>query len=45
MKVARTVRAGGKGSDNFKSLPICINKDLLLSMKKSIANIGCYEAR
>ncbi|MFP3511455.1 hypothetical protein SB775_17740, partial [Peribacillus sp. SIMBA_075] len=27
MKVAPTVRAGGKGNDNFKPLPICIIKE------------------
>jgi hypothetical protein len=26
MKVAPTVLTGGKGGDNFKSLPICMNK-------------------
>ncbi|MEY9980596.1 hypothetical protein ABH968_005594, partial [Lysinibacillus sp. RC79] len=27
VKVARTVWTGGKAGDNFKGLPICMNKD------------------
>jgi len=47
MKVAPTVRAGGKGSDNFKPLPICHQEGLgccgslfLLSQRGRIVEEG-----
>ena len=37
MKVAPTVRAGGKGSDNVKPLPICHQYQELISSSFSYA--------